>query len=123
MSNPEGETGIDRERSVNAARRRRKVAEKRQWVDSYKAIRGCRHCGIKDPDVLDLHHREGTIKVAPVSVLVATGHLIEIQVEVTKCDVACANCHRKHHANARRAKPGYIHLPLLERVRSPFEDA
>lgn len=56
----------------------------------------CQDCGGEfHPWVMELDHREGTIKEAAVANLVSKGctdaRLLE---EIDKCDVVCANCHR-----------------------------
>jgi hypothetical protein len=56
----------------------------------------CQDCGgTFHPWVMELDHREGTKKDAPVANLVSKGctdaRLLE---EIEKCDVVCANCHR-----------------------------
>lgn len=56
----------------------------------------CQDCGGEfHPWVMELDHREGTVKEAAVANLVSKGctdaRLLE---EIGKCDVVCANCHR-----------------------------
>lgn len=56
----------------------------------------CQDCGgTFHPWVMELDHREGTVKEAAVANLVSKGctnaRLLE---EIEKCDVVCANCHR-----------------------------
>ena len=58
--------------------------------------RPCQDCGETfHPWVMELDHRDGTIKRAAVANLVSKGctdaRLLE---EIEKCDVVCANCHR-----------------------------
>jgi len=77
-----------KERKVQA----RNVA--REYVWNYLSDHSCSQCGESDPVVLEFHHVEG--KGKEVSVMVAGGYPIEtIQKEIDKCDVLCANCHRK----------------------------
>jgi hypothetical protein len=54
-------------------------------------------CGESHPACLDFHHREGTEKLFSVSEGFAKYTEEKVLAEVAKCDVICANCHRKHH--------------------------
>lgn len=63
-----------------------------------KEARGCLYCSETDPVALDFHHREPELKSfnlsnPPTGITVGTW-----EDEVDKCDVLCANCHRKLHA-------------------------
>jgi hypothetical protein len=47
---------------------------------------------------LEFHHREPKLKEIVVSKALDWGWSIErILNEIAKCDVLCANCHRKQH--------------------------
>jgi len=66
----------------------------RDYVWDYLSTHACSSCGESDPTVLEFHHRHGKSKA--VSELVAAGYSITaIQAEIDKCDVLCANCHRR----------------------------
>lgn len=63
----------------------------RQYMESHP----CVDCGESDPDVLDLDHVRGT-KVNSVSRLVRLGVSVQTLLdEIAKCEVRCANCHRR----------------------------
>jgi formate-dependent nitrite reductase cytochrome c552 subunit len=69
------------------------------FVREHKASRGCLYCHEKHPAVLDLHHRDPSAKKFTVAEGVrAITSLEKITAEIEKCDVICANCHRKLHA-------------------------
>jgi hypothetical protein len=56
--------------------------------------RSCVDCGEGDPVVLDFDHRAD--KRGDVSKLAAWGvSIATLQREIAKCDVRCANCHRR----------------------------
>lgn len=76
--------------------------------DSIKALltelktdKGCIKCGESNPLCLDFHHKDPTTKTVNVSEMGRRGWSIErIIEEINKCDVLCANCHRKEHNKA-----------------------
>ncbi len=73
----------------------------RQYVLDYLSNHPCLMCGESDPVVLEFHHARGE-KETDVSVLIGRGSSLEkLQVEIEKCDVLCANCHRKLTAKER----------------------
>lgn len=63
----------------------------------YLRTHPCVDCGEHDPRVLDLDHRDPGTKIHPVSMLMSRPWAI-VQREVAKCDVRCANCHRRRTA-------------------------
>ncbi len=66
----------------------------REYVWDYLSNHPCGGCGESDPVVLEFHHRHG--KEREVSRMVADGlSTAAIQKEIDKCDVLCANCHRR----------------------------
>ncbi|KKL03712.1 hypothetical protein LCGC14_2623380 [marine sediment metagenome] len=75
-----------------AARSKRMRVKKQGAMLWYKMTHPCRDCGEGDPRVLDFDHVHGNksfqlqeAKQKP---------LTEILMEIQKCDVVCANCHR-----------------------------
>lgn len=67
------------------------------FVNAYKRTIGCRDCGETDPVVLDFDHVRGK-KRCRVSSMVAQGwSLLTIFTEMEKCQLRCANCHRRRH--------------------------
>ena len=63
-----------------------------------KKAAGCMKCGEKDPACLDFHHRDPSTKISGgVNRLAQHGRksLLVVEAEIEKCDVLCANCHRK----------------------------
>ena len=78
----------DKMRAQRAAR----VASRHSLADAAMAG-GCVDCGIKDRIVLDFDHVRGK-KVQEISQMF--GATLERFVqELTKCEVRCANCHRR----------------------------
>lgn len=62
---------------------------------TFRNGRRCADCGEKDVLVLEFDHVRGS-KVECVSVLVAkSAPLHTVKGELSKCEVVCANCHRR----------------------------
>lgn len=77
----------------------RQKAKEFAW--DYLSTHPCITCGERDPQVLEFHHARGQ-KETEVSRLVANGaSLSTLKAEIEKCDVLCANCHRKLTAKER----------------------
>lgn len=80
------------------ARKRNKklklVIQKYLW--GYLLNHHCLDCGEKDPIVLEFDHMK--MKLMAVSKLISYGSIYKIQQEVKKCEVRCANCHRRKTA-------------------------
>ncbi len=73
------------------------------WVKEYLAVHPCVDCGENDPVVLEFDHVTGE-KLSEVSSLAQTASSLDrIKREIAKCEVRCANCHRRKTA-ARRTE-------------------
>lgn len=81
---------------VNRAARKI-TRDKYEWANALKAASGCVLCGEKHPACLDFHHRVAHEKKATVSLVICHWSRKKLEDEIAKCDVLCANCHRKHH--------------------------
>ena len=57
----------------------------------------CVICGEGDPVVLDMHHRDPSDKEIPFNKMLQNSSIKRIFSELEKCDVLCANCHRRVH--------------------------
>jgi hypothetical protein len=86
------------------ARNKTKKQSLADFRSAYKEERGCMDCGGKFPAyVLDLDHRDPSIKSFTPSKLHSQSSWTKMNEELAKCDVVCANCHRirthenKHH--------------------------
>lgn len=69
---------------------------KMQTVYDYKSTKGCRKCGETKYYILDFHHRNPMEKDFMISEKMRC-QLETMMVEIEKCDVLCANCHREWH--------------------------
>lgn len=75
-----------------------KRAEYRQFIIQYKKENPCIECGESDFRCLDFNHIDPTQKHDDVSALVSKLVPLDIiKEEISKCNMMCANCHRKHH--------------------------
>ena len=73
----------------------------RDFINNLKSESGCSQCPEKDWRCLDFHHRNPSEKTIEIVRAVRLGWGRDrIQKEVDKCDVLCANCHRKFHRPA-----------------------
>lgn len=68
-----------------------------QFMYDYLKTHPCVDCGEKDTIVLEFDHRTGSDKHNNVSEM-HTLSLEKIKEEIAKCDVRCANCHRRKTA-------------------------
>lgn len=89
----------DRDKYNRAWRETRKV--KKAWIDSLKVQ--CTRCPETHIACLEFHHRNPVEKDFLLSLAVARYSLIRIKAEAAKCDIICANCHRKLHYEEKMA--------------------
>ena len=84
----------------NVAARNTRVRERnRVLLLQYLAEHPCVDCGLDDVRVLDLDHRDPATKRVAVGRLVGeTGSWQRVLEEIDRCDVRCANCHRRRTA-------------------------
>lgn len=64
----------------------------------YLRVHPCVDCGETDIRKLEFDHRDGSGKTMEVTRMVGRRSWATIQQEIAKCDVRCANCHRKRTA-------------------------
>jgi len=80
------------------ARKRNKefrlVIQKYIW--NYLLNHPCVDCAERDPIVLEFDHIK--VKLMAVSKLISHGSINNIKLEIEKCEVRCANCHRRKTA-------------------------
>lgn len=79
-----------------------------RWIYEYLLSHPCVDCLESDPIVLEFDHREGTEKVFNIADATSGRvSLDRIKEEVEKCDVRCANCHRRMtYSRAKRTHRG-----------------
>lgn len=76
----------------------------RQYANDYLRQHPCMDCGEADPTVLDFDHRDGMQKLSSISRIIFDGmSMARLIAEIAKCDIRCANCHRRRHAKDKQA--------------------
>jgi hypothetical protein len=85
----------------NAKRRVHNRNHCRAWAEWFLRVKmgqRCRKCGEDHPACLDFHHRDPSTKLFNISrAVLSQMSKVKILAEIAKCDVLCANCHRKAH--------------------------
>ena len=89
----------NREKHIAQAAIRNKIQKKKliEYAWEFKKKNPCCKCGESDPACLDFHH-VGDDKEREVAIAARLGWSVEhLQLEMDKCIIVCANCHRKLH--------------------------
>jgi hypothetical protein len=83
-------------KKVTLERGKKQKERNRRFVFDYLCEHPCIDCGEADPIVLEFDHLPEHGKSMDISRMVFTGYSIEsIKTEIKRCDVVCANCHKK----------------------------
>lgn len=83
----------DRAKERSARNNLRYREEMLSWIKEYLLVHPCVDCGEGDPVVLDFDHLRD--KTQNISTLLQRRHKAALKSEVEKCEVVCANCHRR----------------------------
>ncbi len=82
-------------KSLKRNKEQRKIAQK--YIIEYLSTHPCIDCGEKDPVVLEFDHKGD--KATTISTMIKDNPGIKkLQQEIEKCEVRCANCHRRKTA-------------------------
>ena len=88
-------THREQRREYNKKHRRLCQLRNRKYVYEYLALHPCIDCNITDVRVLEFDHKRRNHKMYRIAELMTQGmSLATIQLEIDKCVVRCANCHR-----------------------------
>ena len=83
----------------NSQRSRARSKELKERIWAYLAEQPCVDCGVTDPLVLEFDHVDPANKRDEIYRLVHHAYSwAAIEVEIAKCEVRCANCHRRRTA-------------------------
>jgi hypothetical protein len=86
-------TGARRREQINACNARR-IKRSKERIAAYLSSHPCVDCGEKDIIVLEFDHVRGK-KVGNIADLWRHSAWNRVAEEIEKCDVRCANCHRR----------------------------
>ncbi len=85
------------------------IERKRKWVriqrdkyEAYKTTISCQICGENHLACLDFHHKTKNDKKLRISRQIGWMSFEKVLEEIKRCDVLCANCHRKLHYDCNR---------------------
>ena len=115
-------------RPRSSANGRVRLLQNAERVRSFLREHHCVDCGEPDITVLEFDHVRG-VKVANISYLIVRGFSWQrIQSEIAKCEVRCANCHRRRtycqlwqESKIRRVVAQYGRAPRLGRGGRRFD--
>lgn len=82
---------FDRSKAWNRKTREQVI----EYLLGYLRQNPCIDCGEGDPIVLEFDHRDGAEKRFNIGDAKGSFSLSAVKAEVEKCDVRCANCHRR----------------------------
>lgn len=98
-----GKKELDAIRAGQKARRKRN----RRFLCKILSKAECVDCGESDPVVLDFDHVRGNKTDAVTTMAAATASIKKLKKEIRKCEIVCANCHRRRESV--RNKKHWIH--------------
>ena len=83
-------------------RNRAERDRKRRLVAEYLESHPCVDCGESDPVVLEFDHVRGGKVDNVATMMTQNASWVKVWREIQKCDVRCANCHRRITDSRRR---------------------
>lgn len=87
----------EKHREKNSKRTKETTKISRQYVLDHLKDHHCVECGEADPIVLEFHHLRD--KSIGISKLISQGYSLDtLKQEMDKCEVLCANCHKRKTA-------------------------
>ena len=88
----------EKHREIEVTRQKTREKMLVKWFVEFKKTQKCSMCPESDWICLDFHHRDSKTKRYSIAKMATTGCSKSLILkEVEKCDVLCANCHRKKH--------------------------
>lgn len=111
---------------ISAKRRRECVAARRvavvEWINRYLEEHPCVWCGEDNPIVLEFDHIDHGAKRWEIARAIAlVPSVSSLELEVSKTQVLCANCHRiktaQERGSIRWRRYGHIHRARSSKAR------
>ena len=98
-----------RQSGLALIRKQKYKAERRRFIEKLKKDKPCVDCGQTYPPwAMDFDHLDGSVKIGSISRMAVTNtsSFEKIEIEIAKCELVCANCHRQrtHDRIARLAE-------------------
>lgn len=90
---------IEKRKAKNRATSKNNNKDNRIRIINYLIEHGCIDCGEKDPIVLEFDHQRD--KKFTISKRIGNAWN-GLKLEIDKCEVRCANCHRRKTAKSRK---------------------
>lgn len=86
----------NKQKIINRARLNSDLSIKRnkEFIDNYLKEHSCVDCGNTNIIVLEFDHIKGIKKYNIAELKLSSMSLKTIELEINKCEVRCANCHR-----------------------------
>lgn len=92
-----GDSGKSRQcRKCEQEKVMERYREKQEYIEEYKKTHPCERCGFDNYKALVFHHRDASTKSFELSQGPHRSY-DQIDAEIAKCEVLCANCHEAHH--------------------------
>jgi len=90
---------MEKSQSANNYEQQKKRGLKRKWEIIQERGAQCERCGYnKNIAALEFHHRDASEKDFGVDMRTFSNTNLEtLRLELDKCDMLCANCHREEH--------------------------
>lgn len=89
---------IELRKAQKQRNRVRRIARKRVYILDYLRSHACVDCGETDPIVLEFDHVRGEKRFRVSAMMVSWLSIDRMIEEISKCDIRCANCHRRKHS-------------------------
>ena len=89
-------TNITKNRKAGLESKNKVRERNRQFISDYLIGKSCIDCGESDPIVLEFDHFENKKDI--ICEIIQNCSIEKIEAEIKKCNIRCANCHRRKTA-------------------------